>query len=75
MAADASRLPELPLDLGDGPACVKLVVERWAAVAASTREAIDVADKAGDMSTSDLFTEVSRDLDKGLWFLEAHVQG
>ena len=46
-----------------------------AAVAASTREAIDLADKAGDMSTSDLFTEVSRDLDTGLWFLEAHVQG
>ena len=74
MASEASRLPELPLELGDGVTCVKLLVERWAALAASTRTAIDIADGVGDKSTADLFTEVSRDLDKALWFLEAHVQ-
>ena len=27
------------------------------------------------MDTNDLLIEVSRDLDKLLWFLEAHLQG
>ena len=31
-------------------------------------------DDAGDAGTADLFTEVSRGVDKQLWFLEAHVQ-
>ena len=29
----------------------------------------------GDPTTADLFTEISRSLDKDLWFLEAHLQG
>jgi len=28
----------------------------------------------GDAGTADLFTEVSRGLDKALWFLESHLQ-
>jgi starvation-inducible DNA-binding protein len=53
---------------------VRALIERYAALAASTRRAIDQADAAGDRDTADLFTQVSRDLDKWLWFLEAHVQ-
>jgi len=30
--------------------------------------------KAGDADTADLFTEVSRDIDKLLWLVEAHAQ-
>jgi len=74
MAATASRLPEMPLDLGDGKTTVKLLVERYAILARSVRKAIHEADKLGDAGTSDLFTSVSRDLDKALWFLEAHLQ-
>jgi starvation-inducible DNA-binding protein len=47
---------------------------RYANVAATTRAAIDTAEEAKDIGTSDLFTEVSRGLDKALWFLEAHSQ-
>ncbi len=39
-----------------------------------TRRAIDTASKAGDADTADLFTEVSRDIDKLLWLIEAHAQ-
>lgn len=74
MAAEHSRLPEFPTDVTDGLATVKALVERYAAYAATTRAAIDEGDKSGDMATSDLFTEVSRGVDKGLWFLEAHLQ-
>jgi starvation-inducible DNA-binding protein len=55
-------------------AAVEALAERFADLGESTRKAIDTADKAGDMDTSDLFTEVSRGLDKWLWFLEAHIQ-
>jgi starvation-inducible DNA-binding protein len=37
-------------------------------------QAIDIAEEADDMDTSDLLTEVLRDIDKHLWFLEAHIQ-
>ncbi|MCC2629550.1 MAG: starvation/stationary phase protection protein Dps, partial [Thermomicrobiales bacterium] len=40
----------------------------------SMRAAIDEADEAGDKDTADLFTEISRELDKDLWFLQAHLQ-
>jgi starvation-inducible DNA-binding protein len=74
MAAGATTLPEF----SDGPVgsmeSVRLLVERYAKVAESTREAIDTAEEADDMDTADLFTEVSREIDKSLWFLEAHIQ-
>ncbi|MEA2524375.1 MAG: starvation-inducible DNA-binding protein [Thermomicrobiales bacterium] len=75
MAAATSALPEYPSDAVDGPDHVRALVERFAAYAASTREAIDAAADAGDQSTADMFTEVSRQTDKDLWFLEAHLQG
>jgi starvation-inducible DNA-binding protein len=74
MAAENSRLPEFPTDAIQGLDTVRALVERYAAYAASTRAAIDESDKSGDQSTADLFTEVSRGIDKGLWFLEAHLQ-
>ncbi len=40
----------------------------------STRQAIDSASEAGDQDTTDIFTEISRGVDKWLWFVEAHLQ-
>jgi starvation-inducible DNA-binding protein len=41
---------------------------------AAARKAIDQSDDLGDLDTADLFTEVSRGIDKWLWFVEAHLQ-
>ncbi|NNJ13138.1 DNA starvation/stationary phase protection protein Dps [Chloroflexales bacterium ZM16-3] len=75
MAATATRIPEYPSDITDGMQHVAALVDRYAQVGASTRKAIGMADEIGDADTADLFTQVSRDLDKYLWFLEAHLQG
>ena len=74
MAAANSALPEYPRDAVDGPDHVRALVERYAIYCAATREAIDTATEAEDQSTADMFTEISRQADKDLWFLEAHLQ-
>ena len=38
------------------------------------RKAIDDATALNDADTADLFTEISRGVDKSLWMVEAHVQ-
>ena len=73
MAAEETRLPEYPPGPTESMDSVQCLVERYSNLAASTRQAIDEADEAGDASTADLFTEISRDLDKWLYFLESHL--
>lgn len=73
-AASASTLPEYPTSAVEGMEAVKAVADRIAQYAASTRRAMEESDDLGDTSTNDLFTEVSRQIDKDLWFLEAHLQ-
>ena len=74
MAASGSTLPEYPVEATDGPTHLKLLIERYATYTAVIRKAIDEADDHNDKSTADLFTEISREADKQLWFLESHVQ-
>jgi starvation-inducible DNA-binding protein len=74
LSAANSQLPELPPDVTDSLPMVEALAERYAALAGSTRSAIEAANGQGDADTGDLFTEVSRGLDKALWFLEAHLQ-
>jgi starvation-inducible DNA-binding protein len=53
---------------------VTALAERFGPYAKHLREAIDTTDELGDADTADLYTEVSRTIDKRLWFLEAHLQ-
>jgi starvation-inducible DNA-binding protein len=73
MSAGASRLPEYP-DVVGSVESLQALVDRYANLAASSRAAIDTATEFGDADTADLFTGISRGLDKSLWFLEAHLQ-
>jgi len=74
MSSRSSRLPECDTAITDSLPMVDALASRFAVLAASTRQAIDTADDQGDADTADLLTEVSRGLDKQLWFLEAHTQ-
>lgn len=73
IAAANSILPEYPLDIVDGIEHINALADRYGAYAAHLRAAIDNTDELGDADTADLYTEVSRDIDKRLWFLEAHL--
>lgn len=75
MAAEATTLDEYPLDGIADEETVRLVADRLAVYGEAVRQAIETADsELGDMDTADLFTEVSRAIDKHLWFVEAHLQ-
>ncbi|HTK94394.1 MAG TPA: DNA starvation/stationary phase protection protein Dps [Terriglobales bacterium] len=73
-AAENSSLPEYQLDAVDGEEHVSAVVTRLAKYANAVRNGIDAAGRLADQATADLFTEVVREADKDLWFLEAHLQ-
>jgi starvation-inducible DNA-binding protein len=72
--AKTSRLPAYPTNIKEGHNHVAKLADAIAALGKTTRAAIDESDKLGDKNTADLFTGISRDLDKYLWFVEAHVQ-
>ncbi len=73
-AASNSILPEYPFDILDGKDHVTALADRFAPYGKHIREAIDKTNDLGDADTADLYTEVSRTIDKRLWFLEAHLQ-
>jgi starvation-inducible DNA-binding protein len=72
--AKATSLSPYPTDIHAIPEHLAALIERYGAVANAVRRSIDDAAEAGDVDTSDIFTAASRDLDKALWFLEAHTQ-
>ena len=72
--AKASSLMPYPTDIYAIKDHLAALIERYSAVANALRRNIDEAAEAGDADTADIFTAASRDLDKALWFLEAHVQ-
>jgi len=74
MAAARSRLEEYPLTISDGHAHVEAVARALSTFGEEARNTIDEADGLGDADTADIFTEISRGIDKWLWFVEAHTQ-
>jgi starvation-inducible DNA-binding protein len=73
-AAARSRLDEYPLDIANGSAHVEAVSRALSTFGEEARKSIDETDGLGDADTADIFTEVSRGIDKWLWFVEAHSQ-
>ena len=74
VAAARSRLDEYPLAQADGAAHIIAVSKGLATFGREVRLSIDEAAELEDAGTADLFTEISRGIDKWLWFVEAHSQ-
>jgi starvation-inducible DNA-binding protein len=72
--AKGTQLPPYPADITDQKAHIEAVSDRLAAYGKLARAAINTADEAGDIDTADLFTGISRQIDKDLWMVEAHLQ-
>ncbi|MBL8750084.1 MAG: DNA starvation/stationary phase protection protein Dps [Planctomycetes bacterium] len=74
LAAAASTLAEYPRAARTGREHVEAMADALATYGRSVRSAIDAADRLGDKDAADLFTEISRGVDRWLWAVEAHVR-
>jgi len=73
VAVERTGLPTYPTDITAAQAHVDKLSTALATYGAHIRAAIDAADEVGDKDTADLFTEISRRVDKDTWFVEAHL--
>jgi starvation-inducible DNA-binding protein len=74
MVAKRSTLAEYAAKSTDGRSHVEALSSALAAFGKAARQAIEQGNELADLDTADLFTEVSRGIDKWLWFVEAHLQ-
>ena len=74
VVAKETSLKPYPTDISRGTDHVDALSNALAAFGTSVRAAIGIADELGDAGTADLFTGVSREIDKYLWFVESHQQ-
>jgi starvation-inducible DNA-binding protein len=70
---EKTTLEAYPTDIHTVKEHLLALVERFSKLANVIRTNVDEADEAGDTGSADIFTGVSRGLDKSLWFLEAHL--
>ena len=75
VAAQRSQLLDYPLTLSTGQQHVAALSDALSEFGRSIRIGIEEMENLGDTDSADLLTQVSRDLDKWLWFVEAHQQG
>jgi starvation-inducible DNA-binding protein len=69
-----STLKQYPLLLADGAEHVDYLSNSVAAFGKVVRAAIKTSgDEFGDADAADIYTEISRGVDKWLWMLEAHL--
>ncbi|WP_293124353.1 DNA starvation/stationary phase protection protein Dps [Microcoleus sp. bin38.metabat.b11b12b14.051] len=73
ISAQQSELSEYPFDIADGTDHIIALADRLAIYGKSVRFCIEQTSVLGDADTADLYTEISRAIDKRLWFLESHL--
>jgi len=71
-ASVASSLDEYPLEARKSMVHVNALVDRYSDYTNRVRHDIRKAAKLGDQDSADLYTTVSRAMDKALWMLTSH---
>ena len=74
MAAAGSGLSPWPGPDDADPSFLATLADRWAEYARHIREADEKADDIGDPATVNLYDEITNIADRGLWFIEGHMQ-
>jgi starvation-inducible DNA-binding protein len=69
----ATSLPAYPADAKTIEAHLMALADRYGAFANAVRTDIEAVGDAGDPTSADVLTQVSRGVDKALWFIEAHL--
>lgn len=74
VVAEDTKLKPYPTDIYTTQDHLEALIERYGDVANLVRQSVKDSSDAGDENSADILTSASRDLDKSLWFLEAHIQ-
>lgn len=74
MVAERTGLTEYPHTIAEGSEHATALAGALAEFGSRVRKAIDECAELGDQDSADICTEISRGVDKLLWFVEAHVQ-
>ena len=71
---DRSKLPDYPIGIATGPEHVAALSDALSAFGRAARMAIEEMNELEDADSADMLTDISRGVDKWLWFVEAHQQ-
>ena len=74
VVAERSTLLDYPLGLSTGAEHVAALSDALAGFGRAVRMGIGEMDELDDADSADILTEISRGVDKWLWFVEAHQQ-
>ena len=75
VVARQANVPDLQPTLSEEQALLDQIAASLATLDATLYEQINRVSEQGDLDTADLLNEVSREVSKSLWFVEAHLQG
>jgi starvation-inducible DNA-binding protein len=75
VVAERSTIVDYPLGLSTGAQHVAALSDALAAFGRTVRLGIEEMNELEDAGSADILTEISRGVDKWLWFVEAHQQG
>ena len=73
-AEEHSKLPDYPIGIATGAEHVAALSDALSAFGRAVRIAIEEMNELEDASSADMLTDISRGIDKWLWFVEAHQQ-
>src|SRR3989449_5206115 len=75
VVAERSTLVDYPLALSTGAEHVAALSDALTMFGRTARVGIEEMNELEDADSADILTEISRGVDKWLWFVEAHQQG